>query len=74
MQHRWLLLTVQPQHGKAGVDTDCFRHRYTDFGTLIWPCPNQMLSKSETTVNTISVFWSNQQHNLNIMTRKYKIN
>ena len=43
-------------------------------GTIIWACPNLILSKTETTVNTFPVFWSSQQNNLNIITRKYKIN
>ena len=43
-------------------------------GTLIWVCPNLILVKLKLQLNTIPVFWSNQQHNLNIITKKYKIN
>ena len=39
-------------------------------GTLIWACPNLISSKNETTIKSNSSFLSNQQHNVNTITRK----
>ena len=47
-----------------GVDTACFRHQYTDL----------ILMDTETTIKRNSRFLSNLQHNVNIITRKRKIN
>ena len=38
------------------VDTDCFQHRNTDLGTLIWAFQNLIFSKTEKTVKHNSSF------------------
>ena len=58
----------------AGVDKGCFQHWNTILGTLIWVWPNLIFSKTATTVKHNSNFLSNQQRNLNIITRKFKTN
>ena len=39
-------------------------------GSLTWTCRNIILSKTESTIKRNSSFLSNQQHNVNIITRK----
>ena len=39
-------------------------------GSLTWACRNIILSKTESTIKRNPSFLSNQQHNVNIITRK----
>ena len=51
------------------VDTSCFRHWYTNFGHTNLGVPKFNLKLP---LNAIPLFWSNQQHNVNIITREKK--
>lgn len=61
---------VRVPHRYLWVDQAVFEINILILGTLIWVCPNLSLRKTETTINHNSSFWSNQQYNMNIITRK----
>ena len=53
MQDKWTntsLLSCEELKQQSRVDTDCFRHRYNDFGHTNLGAPNLILSMTETTI------------------------
>ena len=57
------------------VDTGCFRHWYIDYGhTNLGVHKFSLKVKLKLPLNAIPIFRSNQQRNVNIITRKQKIN